>query len=49
MKYVSCGDQNPFTKDLKSIYSSINEEQALDNLVEFKEKWRSKYPSAIKS
>ena len=49
MKYVDSGDQKTFAKDLKSIYSAINEETALNNLLEVKEQWGKKYPSAIKS
>lgn len=49
MKYVASGDQKAFAKDLKSIYSAINEETALNNLLEVKEQWGKKYPSAIKS
>jgi transposase-like protein len=49
MKYVASGDQKAFARDLKTIYGSINEETALNNLLEVKEKWGKKYPSAIKS
>lgn len=49
MKYVASGDQKAFAKDLKTIYSSINEESALNSLLEVKQKWEKKYPSAIKS
>lgn len=49
MKYVASGDQKHFAKDLKTIYSSINEEEALNKLIEVKEKWGLKYPTAVKS
>ena len=49
MKYVASSDQKSFAKDLKSIYSSVNEESALNQLIEVKEKWGKKYSSAIKS
>lgn len=49
MKYVASGDQKAFAKDLKTIYGSVNEEAALEHLLEVKEKWGKKYPSAIKS
>ena len=49
MKYVASGDQKAFTKDLKTIYTAINEDQALSNFIEVKNKWGSKYPTAIKS
>ncbi|WP_306307360.1 transposase [Cellulosilyticum ruminicola] len=43
MKYVASGDQKAFAKDLKSIYAAINEETALNNLLEVKEQWGKKY------
>ena len=49
MKYVASGDQKAFAKNLKTIYTSINEEQALSNFIDVKNKWASKYPTAIKS
>ncbi|MDR7002020.1 IS256 family transposase [Neobacillus niacini] len=48
-KYVSYKHLKEFVADLKKIYTSINEEAALDRLFEFKEKWGKEYPSAIKS
>jgi putative transposase len=49
MKYVPYKDKKAFTADLKSVYGSINEEVALENLLYAKEKWGKKYPNAIKS
>lgn len=49
MKYVPYKDKKAFVADLKTIYSSINEEVALENLLAAKEKWGKKYPNAIKS
>ncbi len=44
MKYVSYKDRKEVCKDLKSIYSAINEEEAKENLEKFKSKWTKKYP-----
>ena len=49
MKYIPFKDRKAFAKDLKEIYTAINEEQALENLVSLKETWDSKYPNAVKS
>ena len=49
MKYVSYKDKKAFVADLKSIYTAITESVAMENLIEIKEKWDSKYPHAIKS
>ena len=35
--------------DIKTIYGSVNEDVALENLLAAKEKWGKKYPNAIKS
>ena len=49
MKYVPYKDKKVFAADLKSIYNSVNEDAALENLLSAKEKWGKKYPNAIKS
>ena len=49
MKYVPYKDKKEFVADLKSVYGSVNEEAALENLQYAKEKWGKKYPYAIKS
>ena len=49
MKYVACKDRKAFAADLKTIYRSTNEEQAIENLISVKDKWVDKYPYAIKS
>ena len=49
MRYVNYKDMKQFASDLKTIYTSVTEEAALDNLIEFKDKWGKKYPAAIKS
>ena len=49
MKYIPYKDKKAFAADLKTIYRSVNEEDAFENLLNAKEKWSSKYPNAIKS
>lgn len=49
MRYVSYKDRRAFAADLKTIYTAVNEDAALDNLLSVKETWESKYPNAIKS
>jgi len=48
-KYVSYKDIKELMADLKLIYGALNEEIALERLMEFKEKWDKSYPSAVKS
>jgi putative transposase len=49
LKYVSWKDYKAVTADLKSIYRSATEEEALRELVKFGEKWDQKYPKISKS
>lgn len=49
MKYIPYKDRRTFIADLKTVYTAVNEETALDNLMILKDKWSSKYPTAIKS
>jgi putative transposase len=49
MKYIPHKDKKAFAKDLKAVYSALNENVALENLISAKEIWESKYPNAIKS
>lgn len=49
MKYIPYKDRRPFVADLKTVYTAVNEETALENLMTLKDKWSSKYPTAIKS
>lgn len=35
--------------DLKNVYQAINEDEALNALLEFKEMWQQTYPSCVKS
>lgn len=48
-KYVSYKHIKEFMSDLKLVYGALNEEAALEKLLEFKEKWQTQYPSAVKS
>lgn len=49
LKYVPYKEKKDVAKDLKSIYSAINEKQAKENLDKFKKKWDSKYPTIADS
>ena len=49
MKYVSWKDYKVIAADLKGIYKSVTEEQALLALEEFVEHWDDKYPQISKS
>lgn len=48
-RYVSYKDIKAFTADLKLVYGAASEDEALEQLAAFKEKWGVKYPTAIKS
>lgn len=49
MKYVPYKDKKAFVADLKTIYTAVTESEAMENLIDVKEKWVNKYPNAIKS
>ena len=49
LKYVPWKDYRAVTADLKLIYNSITEEQALLALEQFAERWDDKYPQISKS
>lgn len=49
MKYIPYKDKKVFVADLKTIYTAVTESEAMENLIEVKEKWVNKYPNAIKS
>lgn len=49
MKYIPYKDRKSFVNDLKTVYTSVNEEIAMENLLTIKEKWQDKYPNTIKS
>lgn len=48
-KFVSYKDIKKLMADLKTVYQAINEEEALNNLIKFKETWGKTYPSCVKS
>lgn len=49
VKYVPWKDYKPVTADLKRIYQSVTEEEALLALQAFSERWDDKYPQISKS
>ena len=49
MKYIPYKDRKAFAADLKTVYAAVNEETAMNNLIDMKEQWSGKYPNAIKS
>lgn len=48
-KYVSYKDLKAVCRDLKQIYTAVNEEEALEALEDFGKKWNSKYPMIQRS
>ncbi len=48
-RFVSYKDIKPLMADLKKIYTAVTEDEALENLMAFKEKWGKQYPSCVKS
>jgi transposase-like protein len=49
MKYIPYKDRKAFAADLKTVYRTINEEEAYVNLQNMRDKWGCKYPNAINS
>jgi transposase-like protein len=49
MKYVPWKDYKAIARDLKLIYQSVTEEEALQALDEFGERWDEKYPQISRS
>ncbi len=49
LKYVADKDKKAFANDLKSIYHAPTEEIGHANMEAVTEKWKDKYPSAMKS
>ena len=49
MKFVPWKDYKAVTADLKQIYQSVTEEEALKALDEFALRWDEKYPQISKS
>lgn len=48
-KFVSNKDLRAFVKDLKPVYTALDETQASQKLDELEQKWGKKYPPVIKS
>ena len=48
-RFVSYKDIKPLMADLKRVYTAVTGEEALENLMAFKEKWGKQYPSCVKS
>jgi transposase-like protein len=48
-RFVSYKDIKPLMADLKKIYTAVTEDEALENLMTFKENWGKQYPSCVKS
>ena len=48
-RFVSYKDIKPLMADLKRVYTAVTEDEALENLMTFKEKWGKQYPSCVKS
>lgn len=48
-RFVGYKDIKQLMADLKLVYRAVTEEEALENLMTFKEKWGQKYPSCIKT
>jgi transposase-like protein len=48
-RYVGWKDIKALMVDLKKVYQAVTEDEALQNLMDFKDKWGSQYPSCIKS
>lgn len=49
LRYVADKHKKDFSTDLKSIYQAPSEEIGYDNMVKTTEKWRERYPHAMKS
>ena len=48
-RFVSYKDIKPLMADLKRVYTAVTEDEHLENLMTFKEKWGKQYPSCVKS
>ena len=48
-RFVGYKDIKQLMADLKLVYKAITEEEALENLMAFKDKWGKKYPSCVKT
>lgn len=48
-RFVSYKHIKKLMADLKKVYQAISEEEAMNNLIAFKENWGKTYPSCVKS
>lgn len=48
-KYVSYKDIRAVMSDLKKVYQAVNEDEAMNALIEFKDKWQKMYPSFVRN
>ena len=48
-RFVSYKHIKKLMVDLKKVYQAISEEEAMNNLILFKDKWGKTYPSCVKS
>ena len=48
-RFVSYKDIKALMADLKLVYTAVTEDEALNNLNRFKEKWSKSYPSCVKT
>ena len=48
-RFVSYKDIKELMADLKLVYTAVTEDEALNNLMSFKEKWSKSYPSCVKT
>ena len=48
-RFVSYKHIKELMADLKKVYQAISEEEAMNNLILFKDKWCKTYPSCVKS
>jgi len=46
-RFVSYKDLREYCKDLKAIYTAVNEQTGYDKLQKMKEKWKNKYPASL--
>jgi transposase-like protein len=49
VRFVYYKDLKPFCNDLKTIYTSKNEKSGYEQLQKVKEKWKDKYPTALRN
>ena len=47
-RFVSYKHIKKLMADLKKVYQAISEEEAMNNLTQFKDKWNKTYPSCVK-